>query len=181
MNEWIYKWYFRPRFCIERLCTDTWDNEMGFVMNHAPGAGSIAWPVSKHFSALTHAMDAPSRNIARNESCRLIYFLFRMIYLCNTDHLKPSETCLINDTKYTTGILESIFGSAYNSLKHLASGKIAHILAYYVLEKELLNFIDAAHWLSSETGNVLLTFDPLMVEYCYKEIEARSEYWHISA
>ena len=29
----------------------TWDNEMTFVMNHAPGAGSIARPVDQHASS----------------------------------------------------------------------------------------------------------------------------------
>ena len=30
----------------------TWANEINFVMNHAPGAGSIARPVDQHSSAL---------------------------------------------------------------------------------------------------------------------------------
>ena len=30
----------------------TWANEMNFIMNHAPGAGSIARPVDQQSSAL---------------------------------------------------------------------------------------------------------------------------------
>ena len=37
---------FRPWFCIVRLywAGATWANEMNFVMNHVPGAGSITQP-----------------------------------------------------------------------------------------------------------------------------------------
>ena len=53
-------WCFRPRFYTVRLnCKATkgykritWATEMKFVMNHAPGAGSIAQPVNLQSSAL---------------------------------------------------------------------------------------------------------------------------------
>ena len=42
------KWCFKPRFCTVRLYTGpgtTGTNEIKFVMNYAPGAGSIVLPV----------------------------------------------------------------------------------------------------------------------------------------
>ena len=37
----------------------TWTNEMNFVMNHAPGARSIARPVNQQSSALTLYHECP--------------------------------------------------------------------------------------------------------------------------
>ena len=36
-----------------------WTNEMYFVMNHAPGAGSIAWPADQQSSALSLYQGGP--------------------------------------------------------------------------------------------------------------------------
>ena len=44
-------WCCRPRFCTVRLYWAR-DNEMNFVVNHAPGAGSIARLVGQQSSAL---------------------------------------------------------------------------------------------------------------------------------
>ena len=37
----------------------TWPNEINFVMNHAPGAGSTVRPVDQQSGALHYAMTAP--------------------------------------------------------------------------------------------------------------------------
>ena len=41
------EWCFRSHFCTVRLywTRTIWVNDMNFVMNHAPGAGLITWPV----------------------------------------------------------------------------------------------------------------------------------------
>ena len=44
----------------------TWDDEMNFVMNHAPGAGSIARPVDQQSSALPLCYGRPN-------ACRPLY------------------------------------------------------------------------------------------------------------
>ena len=49
------KRYFRSRFCTVKAIAGpgtTWANELNFVLNHAPGAGSIARPVDQQSSAL---------------------------------------------------------------------------------------------------------------------------------
>ena len=46
----IYEWCFRPRF--RTVQGTTWANEMKFVKNHAPGAGSITQPVDPQSSDL---------------------------------------------------------------------------------------------------------------------------------
>ena len=53
MNEWC----FRPQFCTVKAIRNTvpettWANQMGFDMNHAFGAGSIARPVGQQSRAL---------------------------------------------------------------------------------------------------------------------------------
>ena len=55
MNEWMNEWmeFLRTRFYTDYTGPGkTWSNEMNFVMNHAPGAGSITQPVDLQSSAL---------------------------------------------------------------------------------------------------------------------------------
>ena len=62
----LYKWLvFKPRFCTVRLCWagKTWANEMNFVMNHAPGAGSNAQPADQQSSALPLSYGCPQISI----------------------------------------------------------------------------------------------------------------------
>ena len=52
----------RPRFCTVRLywAEDNLANEMNFVTNHAPGAGTLARPVDQKSSALPLHHGRPS-------------------------------------------------------------------------------------------------------------------------
>ena len=54
-------WCFRPRLCIVRLywAETTWANEMNFLLDHAPGAGSIARPVDKQSNTLPLSYGRP--------------------------------------------------------------------------------------------------------------------------
>ena len=51
----------------------TWANEMNFIMNHAPGAGSLARPVGKQSSTLPlylgclHGWGQPGIQVLMNE------------------------------------------------------------------------------------------------------------------
>ena len=49
---WMNEWCLRSLFCTVTGPGITWANEMNLVMNHAPGAGSIARPVDLQSSAL---------------------------------------------------------------------------------------------------------------------------------
>ena len=49
----------------------TWVNEMTFVMNHAPGTGSIARPVGQQSSALPHCYGASLNTIEHIDACNL--------------------------------------------------------------------------------------------------------------
>ena len=48
-------WCFKPQFCTGKIYWrgDRLVNEMNFDMNHAPGAGSIARPVTSSLAATT--------------------------------------------------------------------------------------------------------------------------------
>ena len=52
----MHEWCFRPRFCTVKAVytgpVTTWANEMNFVMNLVPGAGSIVRPVDQQSSIL---------------------------------------------------------------------------------------------------------------------------------
>ena len=69
----VNDWCFMPKLChvgYVRLRT-TWANEMNFVMNHAPRAGSIARPVDQKSNALPLRYGCPLMMIMMTTRRRL--------------------------------------------------------------------------------------------------------------
>ena len=71
-------WCFKPRFCTVRL---HWAHAMNFVMNHAPGAGSMARPVDQQSSALPLRYRCPPQTEQYSVKSEVIMTCWQILYL----------------------------------------------------------------------------------------------------
>ena len=76
--------------------TKTWDSEMNFVVNHAPSAGSIAWPVDPQYSTLPLYHGCPFVYVMNWKRIRMKRHQSEILYL---QQKKYQEQMSLNVTK----------------------------------------------------------------------------------